>query len=382
MRTPWLALAVSTLAQGLPLVALAEEIPLRLSAGLQEARSEAASGSLVGEGLTMPGAWAVSSQTVPISLQAPAAEVDAAAACARIRRASGLAPDGELCLNLDRVEAEAPRHRLSSLQGGASLPDEAGRHVVSAPLTPRPGPDAGPIQMQIVSVDGFHLDQRYADLARHSVYVAGIGVAVMGTMIVMPPSVSKWDTVDRGAFIAGMPGDWSGHVSKGPIVDQDKWAINYIGHPISGTFYYQIARHDGFGVVGSTVYSALMSAFFWEYGIESFAEIPSVQDLIVTPLGGALLGEAFYQAEQALDRGGGTVFGSPFLGQVARVVLNPAGALVNGLDTLLVSPSDPSGPQGRGLSARTSLVTYPVVDPRRPNVRDYFFGVQLALILP
>ncbi|WP_203249645.1 MULTISPECIES: DUF3943 domain-containing protein [Cysteiniphilum] len=64
----------------------------------------------------------------------------------------------------------------------------------------------------------------------------------------------------------------------------------YIGHPYAGAIYYMAARDSGFGEFESFLYSAFISTFFWEYGVEAFAEVPSIQDLIVTPVDGWLLG--------------------------------------------------------------------------------------------
>jgi Domain of unknown function (DUF3943) len=353
---------VSVLAQGIPLATPASE-----------PRSPALAGFAL-EPLQLP-------PTVRPA-PAPTPESFAGATCARIWQELALSPDHALCLSLGRTRDEdrpVPRPIPSS----PSLQEfEASAPAIS--LLPsiadaRPGGAPDPSEMKLSQADGLRLDARYQKLAKDSVYLASLGIVVMGTMIMLPPSVSQWNTVDRGAFVGAMPSQWSKHVSKGPVVDQDKWAINYIGHPVSGSFYYQVARNDGFGVLGSTVYSAMMSAFFWEYGIEAFAEVPSTQDLILTPLGGALLGEAMYQAGQAVIRGGGTIFGSHLLGGTALVLLNPAGSLINGIDWVLFGPPSPDAPPGRGLSARSSLVFYPIRHPEQPELNDNYFGLQLDI---
>jgi len=355
---------VSVLAQGIPLAAPASESPSPAPIGLAI------------DGLRLP-------PTV-LPSPGPAPESFAVATCARIRKELALPPGGSGCLRLERAGDEdrpVPRPIPSS----PSLKEfEASAPVIS--LLPsiadaRPGGVPDPSEMKLSQADGLRLDARYQKLAKDSVYLASLGIVVMGTMIVMPPSVSKWNTTDRAAFVGAMPSQWYKHVSKGPVVDQDKWAINYIGHPISGSFYYQVARNDGFGVLGSTVYAAMMSGFFWEYGIEAFAEVPSTQDLIVTPLGGALLGEAMYQAGQAVVRGGGTILGSSLLGGTALVLLNPAGSLINGIDWVLFGPPSLDAPPGRGLSARSSLVFYPIRHPDQPDLKDNYFGLQLDIAL-
>ena len=83
-------------------------------------------------------------------------------------------------------------------------------------------------------------------------------------------------------------------------------AINYLGHPISGAVYYVMARNDGLNPFESFIFSTLMSSFFWEYGYEAFAEIPSMQDLVSTPIVGAFMGEYMHYLEGVLDENGGS----------------------------------------------------------------------------
>ena len=93
-----------------------------------------------------------------------------------------------------------------------------------------------------------------------------------------------------------------------------------------------IARDDGFGPWESFLYSVAMSSFFWEYGYEAFAEIPSIQDLIFTPTIGAIMGEGFYYLEKELDKKRGIIWGSKTLGNVAYFFLNPIGNITGGMN--------------------------------------------------
>ena len=117
------------------------------------------------------------------------------------------------------------------------------------------------------------------------------------------------------------------HVKEGPVMDKDDWAVNYIGHPVSGAIYYQVARGLGLSRLQSFGYSVMMSSFFWEYGVEAFAEIPSIQDLWSTPVIGSILGEMFYMMENRIKDNDGVLFGSARAGKVAMVLLNPGTAL-------------------------------------------------------
>lgn len=96
-------------------------------------------------------------------------------------------------------------------------------------------------------------------------------------------------------------------------------------HPYFGGVYYTAARHAGFNEFESFLYSATMSTFFWEYGVEAFAEVPSWQDIFITPFFGAVIGELMFEAEQNIVANGGEVMGSDTMGGVTLFFLNPIG---------------------------------------------------------
>jgi hypothetical protein len=302
------------------------------------------------------------------------------AGCGRSLPLAGLPPSISPCPGPEPVVG-LPQLELWHAPAGEPQGPGLDLQPASIKLDAWPGGDAGPRELGLAAADGLRLDAGATKLVRQTAYLATIGVMVIGGLILAPESVSKWDTSNPARFIGSMPANWSEHVSQGPVVDGDKWAINYIGHPISGSFYYQVARHDGFGVVGSTIYSAAMSGLFWEFGIEAMAEVPSTQDLIVTPLGGALLGEAFYQVEQVIDAGGGTVLGSRVLGGISKFLLNPAGTIVDGIDATVVGSSDRPA-SGSGLSARSMLVAYPMSYPGHPELRGNYVGLQMIFTIP
>lgn len=160
-----------------------------------------------------------------------------------------------------------------------------------------------------------------------SLFTLGImGGGALGLIYSLPESVSKWDKSRGFSALAAQYGE---RVKAGPVIDEDDWAINYIGHPISGAYYYTMVRHQGYSAMQSAAFSFMMSTFFWEYGLEAFAEVPSIQDLILTPLIGSIIGEVFYTWASAIQENGGTLLGSKRLGKTATVLMNPAGALAN-----------------------------------------------------
>jgi hypothetical protein len=151
------------------------------------------------------------------------------------------------------------------------------------------------------------------------------GFAVMGVILLLPEEISKWDKSEIGT--GGLMEKWWDNVSEGPVWDNDKWYINWIGHPYFGGVYYQGARKSGYNQWNSMVYSALMSTFYWEYGVEAFAEVPSIQDLVITPLGGWVYGEWAHHKEQEIRARGGTALGSKTWGSISLFLLDPLGSI-------------------------------------------------------
>jgi hypothetical protein len=118
-------------------------------------------------------------------------------------------------------------------------------------------------------------------------FASQIGAA--GLIYFMPESFSGWsDEQKRDVF--KKYGNNVGH----PSMDEDKFYVNYLLHPYWGATYYIRGRERGLDKVPAFVYSALISAMY-EFGVESFFEKPSIQDLIVTPVAGSLLGAFVFE---------------------------------------------------------------------------------------
>jgi hypothetical protein len=113
-----------------------------------------------------------------------------------------------------------------------------------------------------------------------------IGVAIF---YVAPESVSQWS--DEAKDNVGFERWWF-NVTHPTWDDDDLW-VN-AGHAYFGAAYYIRARERGFGEINSFLYSVLASTMY-EFGIEAFFEPPSYNDLIVTPVGGALLGAFVFE---------------------------------------------------------------------------------------
>ncbi len=115
------------------------------------------------------------------------------------------------------------------------------------------------------------------------------------------------------------------NITQAPRWDHDRMEFNFWGHPAWGAETYLLARNQGFNWFVSFLFSTGASVM-WEYGFEAFAERPSFQDLILTPVIGAAIGEIRFQVRkyfQALHRA------RPFwLSGVMIVALDPVDSFV------------------------------------------------------
>ena len=177
------------------------------------------------------------------------------------------------------------------------------------------------------------LDPRYEKIVKELAYMQVFAIGTIGVIALLPESVSQWTAEDK-AFVDAQEllAKHAENVAKGPVWDNDDWAVNYIGHPVAGSYFYVWGRQSGLTWQESAILTTLMSTFFWEYGWESFAEVPSTQDLIVTPLLGSLLGEGTNYLYNCIMENNGKIYNSTFLGSLGRGLLNPIGEVNKYLD--------------------------------------------------
>ncbi|WP_372882446.1 DUF3943 domain-containing protein [Psychromonas sp.] len=166
------------------------------------------------------------------------------------------------------------------------------------------------------------LDQTYT--------VLGSGFGVLGVFALMPTSVTNWQEQDES-----LANKWLDHVKQSPVWDRDDLYLNVLGHGYFGGVYYQSARKSGYRQWDSFIYSFMMSTFYWEYGMEAFAETPSIQDLILTPILGWAYGEWAFKTEQDIYRSDGKLFGSTLLGDSALFLLDPVDTIGRNVNYLL-----------------------------------------------
>jgi len=156
----------------------------------------------------------------------------------------------------------------------------------------------------------------------------GAAAASFGILWVMPESFTNWDKEEMLEY--GMFNRWKDNVRAGPVWDEDDFFLNWIMHPWAGAVYFMSARGSGYNKWESFAYSAIMSTFFWEYGIEAFAEIPSWQDLLITPILGSLLGEQFFRWKGNIIENERKVLNSKFLGGTSLFIMDPFNQLLDG----------------------------------------------------
>lgn len=155
----------------------------------------------------------------------------------------------------------------------------------------------------------------------------GAALVSFGILWVSPESFSGWDKdeiKEEGFFKK-----WNENVRAGPVLDEDDWFLNWVTHPWAGAVYYMSARGSGFKWWESFIYSTLMSTLFWEYGVEAFAEIPSWQDLFITPIVGSALGECFFVWKGKIIRNEKRVLNSKLLGVSSLILMDPFNELLN-----------------------------------------------------
>lgn len=85
---------------------------------------------------------------------------------------------------------------------------------------------------------------------------------------------------------------WKSNLNNGWEWDTDRFGINFIGHPYSGTLSFNAGRSNGYNYLQSFGFSAAGS-LMWEYFGENTK--PSYNDIINTPVNGAFLGEILYR---------------------------------------------------------------------------------------
>ena len=177
------------------------------------------------------------------------------------------------------------------------------------------------------AVDAEPVDIRdWRGIKRDLVYLIGWQVVASVIIYNVPFEYSNWSRDEKDDL--GFK-QWGENVLD-PVWDEDHWAINYVLHPYWGAGYYIRGRERGFSKRDSFWVAVVFSSVY-EFGVESFMEQPSIQDLIVTPVVGTALGLYF---EKVRDRIRGQL--EPLSGwdKFKLGLTDPFGALNSGVNRI------------------------------------------------
>lgn len=186
------------------------------------------------------------------------------------------------------------------------------------------------------SIYGQPLSWTYSDPWWHGLWIntAVYAGAFIGTLFVLeclPEDATAWNRaeIQQDPFWER----WYQNIfKKGPEWDHDNAIFNYVLHPYAGAVYFMAARTCGFNFWQSMLYSACISTFGWEFGIEACMERPSYQDLLITPIVGSAIGEGFYRLKREIVDRGYELLGSQVFGHICAFFLDPVNEMLGWLN--------------------------------------------------
>jgi hypothetical protein len=112
---------------------------------------------------------------------------------------------------------------------------------------------------------------------------------------------------------------WNANLTQGWEWDTDRFGVNFIGHPYSGTLSYNAGRSNGYNYYQSFGF-AVGGSLMWEYFGENTK--PSYNDIIYTPINGSFIGEILYRLSSNIldDRTSG---GNRVFREIAAAIVDP-----------------------------------------------------------
>lgn len=188
-------------------------------------------------------------------------------------------------------------------------------------------PAAKPLTLYDLPYSRTRRMENWRRLAYNTATFVGAGVVTLLVLECLPEGATAWDKSE----IKHTPfwHRYGNHVKDGPVWDKDNAVFNYVLHPYGGAVYYMSARSNGFNILGSLLYASFVSNVLWEYGIEAFMEIPSIQDMIVTPIAGTVIGEGFYRLKRKIVQDDYRLFGSRAMGVAVAWFIDPINEFVS-----------------------------------------------------
>lgn len=135
-----------------------------------------------------------------------------------------------------------------------------------------------------------------------SANVLVFNLTIQTILFLSPESFTNWDKEEKYR-IKSILSQYKESFTKPPVLDEDGWLVNYVGHPWQGSFYYNSLRSQEASFWSSSFF-CIGNTLLWEYVWEGGFEQPSIQDLIVTPVAGILLGELIHLATINMSKNG------------------------------------------------------------------------------
>ncbi len=180
-----------------------------------------------------------------------------------------------------------------------------------------------------------HLDKKEREVLTAVRNLSFMGLVFFAVLWHMPEDFTGWDTSKGfGEILDG----WHENIKSDPVVDTNHWTVNYIGHPMSGAYEYLFLRNQNFSKLESFGFAVFASTVLWEYGIEATTRVPSIQDLIITPVFGSILGEYFHKWDQQLKHNDYVLWDSRTFGRFIHHIINPVEGVNDVLNKLFRSP--------------------------------------------
>lgn len=127
-------------------------------------------------------------------------------------------------------------------------------------------------------------------LVRDTKYFLAYQFTTIAILYAMPESVTNWTDEQKSGYSMSI---WWDNVTH-PQVDSDDFYLNALVHPYWGASYYVRAQERGYSP-GESFWYAFLCSSLYEFGAEALFEEPSIQDIFVTPIGGALVGAMFME---------------------------------------------------------------------------------------
>ncbi|MDO9154007.1 MAG: DUF3943 domain-containing protein [Paludibacter sp.] len=152
---------------------------------------------------------------------------------------------------------------------------------------------------------------------------AGLNTSLGLFLLLLPESITKWERSDKFK-LSVIKEQYKLTFTQPPVIDKDLWYVNYVGHPYQGAYYFNTMRSQGVDFWTSSLFS-LGQSTLWEYVLEGSMEQPSIQDLIITPVLGSIVGELAHRVTLDMRKNG-----FEWYEKVVVCIINPAYVFNNG----------------------------------------------------